>query len=62
MNISKVHNEAIDEYIDSVLSGEGLIYPFIDEEMEKRIKKKAKEAFLAGYEDAEKTIELLDHN
>ena len=32
--INEVHNEAIDEYIDNVLSGEGLICPFIDEEKE----------------------------
>jgi len=62
VSISKIHDKAINEYIDSVLDSEGLIYPFIDEEMERRIKKRAKEAFLAGYMDLENTTELSDHS
>lgn len=39
IDISEIHNKAINEYIDSILSSEGLIFPFISKEMELRIKK-----------------------
>lgn len=60
MYIGEAHNEAIDEYIDSVLSSEGLIHPFINEELARQIKTATKKAFLIGYKDCEETAELKD--
>jgi hypothetical protein len=60
MYIGEAHNEAIDEYIDSVLSGEGLVHPFINEELARQIKTATKKAFLTGYKDCEETTELED--
>jgi len=62
IDISEIHNKAINEYIDSILSSEGLILPFISKEMELRIKKVAKKkVFLAGYNDALDTVNLNDN-
>lgn len=62
MYISEVHNEAIDEYIDSVLSKEGLIVPFINNELADKIKVLFKKIFLAGYEDCNKTPKITLEN
>ena len=59
IDISEIHNKAIDEYIDSILSSEGLIYPFINKEMAQMIARLAKEMFLQGYIDAIDTDELI---
>lgn len=58
MYISEIHNKTIEEYIDNILHKNGLVYPFINEELAREIKVVAKETFLAGYKDCEETSEL----
>lgn len=58
LDISKIHKSAILEYIYNKLDEEQLYYPFIDEELEKRIKYLCEDVYEAAYKDGQETEKL----
>lgn len=58
MNISEVHKETINEYIDNKLKDRHLLKPDIDSYTAFRIKSLAEDMFYAGYKDALETEKL----
>lgn len=60
LNISKVHKDSIIEYIYNKLDEEQLYSPFIDEELEKRIRHICEDVYETGYKDGQETEKLED--
>lgn len=60
LDISKIHNDAIVEYIYDKLDEEQLYYPFIDLELEKRIRHLCEDIYEAAYKDGQETTKLED--
>lgn len=58
LDIDKVHKNAILEYIYNKLDDEQLYSPFIDLELEKRIKYLCEDIYRAAYKDGQETEKL----
>jgi hypothetical protein len=58
LDISKVHKNAVLEYIYNKLDEKQLYSPFIDLELEKRIKYLCEDVYKAGYKDGQETEKL----
>lgn len=58
LDISKIHKDTILEYIYNKLDEEQLYSPFIDLELEKRIRHLCEDIYKAGYNDRQETEKL----